>query len=305
MTRSAHMVSIAEKAEGRVRTLVSFADYTSYRLGGPAHVWVDAQREEGVGVMLREAADWDDPVLILGGGCNMLVSDNGWPGIVLHMGEEFAEITVEGNEIKAQAGARLMDLVTTAVTHGLGGMEQMAGIPGTVGGALRMNAGAFGQEIEAAVTQVEGFKYNGDPFSLTRNEIEFGYRSAPELEDKVITTARFVFEQEDPEVLTGRMEHVLDVRGKKQPLEYPSCGSVFKRPRGYFAGALIEESGLKGMRVGGAVVSEKHAGFILNTGNATSADVRELIRIVEEKVYETFGVQLEREVKLIGFADAV
>ena len=179
-------------------------------------------------------------------------------------------------------------------------MELLAGIPGGIGGALRMNAGAFGQEIEEVTESVFGYRHDGTRFEADRNKINFDYRRVPELEDVVITSARFRFKSAEAAVLEARIDDILALRQKKQPLNYPSCGSVFKRPVGYYAGALIEEAGLKGKQIGGAMISPKHAGFILNTDKATAADVYALIRLVEDSVMERFGVKLEREVKLIG-----
>jgi len=169
-----------------------------------------------------------------------------------------------------------------------------------VGGALRMNAGAFGQEIEQTTVKVSGFQLDGSPFEAERNEIDFSYRRVPQLERVVITSGEFRFKKTAASILKQRMNDILELRAKKQPLNYPSCGSIFKRPAGYYAGALIEEAGLKGERVGDAIISPKHAGFILNTGKANAADVFGLIRRIENRVWERFGVKLEREVKLIG-----
>ena len=201
------------------------------------------------------------------------------------------------------AGTRLMDLILAATKKGLGGLELLAGIPGGVGGALRMNAGAFGREIEANTELVSGYQYDGTPFEIDRHKINFNYRWVPELNEVVITSARFHFEAAAASVLSARVADILALRNKKQPLERPSCGSVFKRPAGYYAGALIEEAGLKGERIGGAMISPKHAGFILNTDNAKAADVYALIRRIEERVLQRFGVRLEREVRLIGKFD--
>jgi UDP-N-acetylmuramate dehydrogenase len=182
-------------------------------------------------------------------------------------------------------------------------MELLAGIPGGVGGALRMNAGAFGQEIEGVTESVCGFRDDGTPFEADRHKINFNYRRVPELDEVVITSARFDFKAAAASVLSARVADILALRNKKQPLKHPSCGSVFKRPTGYFAGALIEEAGLKGERIGGAMISPKHAGFILNTDTAKAADVYALMRRVEKRVLERFGVRLQREVKLIGEFD--
>jgi UDP-N-acetylmuramate dehydrogenase len=166
-----------------------------------------------------------------------------------------------------------------------------------------MNAGAFGQEIAATTRAVQGFRRDGSPFQAACHDITFDYRRVPELVDVIITSADFRFEKSDPLILSERMDDILALRTKKQPLRYPSCGSVFKRPAGYYAGALIEEAGLKGERIGGAMVSPKHAGFILNVDGASAADVYALINLIEKKVFDRFGVKLEREVRLIGEFD--
>jgi UDP-N-acetylmuramate dehydrogenase len=233
-----------------------------------------------------------------------LVSDGGWKGVTLAIGENLGGVAFSGLEAKVGAGVMLMDLVRAAVDRGLGGMETLAGIPGGIGGALCMNAGAFGREIESLTLEVAGYHTNGEPFHASRNELTFGYRRAPELEQVIITSARFRFQPEGCEVLKARTEDILRLREKKQPLDYPSCGSVFKRPAGYYAGALIEGAGLKGQRIGGAEISRKHAGFILNVAGATAADVYSLIRRIEQRVFERFGVRLEREVRLVGDFEA-
>jgi UDP-N-acetylmuramate dehydrogenase len=228
------------------------------------------------------------------------VSDAGWDGVTLYLGENFSGWTFDHGQVTVLAGTLLMDLIRTVVEEGLGGMELLAGIPGGVGGALRMNAGAFGQEIQQVITSVSGFRWDGSSFYAPRRKIAFMYRQAPELDKVIITAGHFCYEKQDVLKLKTRMEDILALRAKKQPLNFPSCGSVFKRPAGYYAGALIEEAGLKGERIGDALISPKHAGFILNTGNAKAAEVYALIRRIENRVIDRFGVQLEREVKLVG-----
>jgi UDP-N-acetylmuramate dehydrogenase len=229
-----------------------------------------------------------------------LVSDRGWDGVTLYLGENLSNYAFDHLQAKVLSGTLLMDLIRAAVKKGLAGMEQLAGIPGGVGGALCMNAGAFGQEIQQVTVSVGGFKQDGRPFSADHEEINFAYRRVQELENVIITSAIFHFTKVDALELNNRMQHILALRAERQPLEYPSCGSVFKRPPGYYAGALIEECGLKGKRVGGAMVSPKHAGFILNVERAKAVDVYALIQLIEARVWERFGVHLEREVKLIG-----
>ena len=294
---------IAEVADGEVHMNRSLAPFTSYRIGGSAAIWVAPGSEQGIARTLKTIYKKRLPFFILGRGSNVLISDKGWQGVTLYLSENLSGYTFEDNRATVKAGTLLMDFIRAATGRGLGGMELLAGIPGGVGGALRMNAGAFGQEIEAVTESVHGFKFDGTPYKANRSSINFSYRRVPDLDDVVITSASFRFETADASVLEARVEDVLALRNKKQPLNHPSCGSVFKRPVGYYAGALIEEAGLKGHRIGGAMISPKHAGFILNTDKARAADVYALIRLVENTVHERFGVRLEREVKLIGKFD--
>jgi len=298
---------IAEQLAGvagvEVKTDEIIAPYTSYKIGGPAAVWAAPASEDVIGEVLAIVREAGIPLFILGLGSNLLVSDKGWPGVILYLGTNISGWRFDGTTATVMAGTCLLDLIRDAVEQGLGGMELMAGIPGSVGGALRMNAGAFGQEIEQTTVKVRGFQQDSTPFEAGRQEINFCYRRVPELERVVITSGQFRFKKTAAGTLKKRMDDILSLRAKKQPLHYPSCGSVFKRPPGYYAGALIEEAGLKGEYVGGAMVSSKHAGFILNTDNAKAADVFSLIRRIEDRVWDRFGVKLEREVKLIGEFD--
>ncbi len=294
---------LATVYDGDIQVGKSLAPYTSYKIGGPTAVWVAPVSENRVGRILDLIYRNDIPLFVLGRGSNVLISDRGWDGVTLYLGENLSAVTFDCRDARVLAGTLLLDLVRAAVKKGLAGMEQLAGIPGGIGGALRMNAGAFGQEIESTTREIKGFHRNGSPFHATRNDIQFDYRRVPELEDVIITSAIFRFEESDPHMLSARMDDILALRAKKQPLGYPSCGSVFKRPAGYYAGALIEEAGLKAERIGGAIVSPKHAGFILNLNQASAADVNALITLIEKKVYDRFGVRLEREVRLIGEFD--
>ena len=291
---------LADVVDGQIRTDRPLAPFTSYKIGGPTAVWVAPVTKAGVGRALEVIHENKTPLLILGRGSNLLVSDHGWDGVTLYLGENFSNWTFDHRQAKVLAGTLLMDLIRAAVKKGLSGLELLAGIPGGVGGALRMNAGAFGQEIEQVTVSVSGFRRDGTPFSADRRKITFDYRRVPELEKVVITSALFHFEKENAGTLKTRMEDILALRAGKQPLNYPSCGSVFKRPAGYYAGALIEETGLKGKSLGGARISRKHAGFILNVANAKAVDIYALIQLIEARVLDRFGVQLEREVKLIG-----
>jgi len=298
---AAHLASVAE---GDVETGKPLAPYTSYGIGGPTTIWAAPRSPQGVQRVLEAVHSAGAPLFVLGRGSNLLVSDRGWQGVTLYIGENLKGMEFTDVAADVLAGSRLMDLINAALSRGLGGMEALAGIPGGVGGALRMNAGAFGREIESLTLEVAGFTSDGCPFRAARTDLTFGYRRAPELDRVIITSARFRFQPDCPQTLKSRADEILAMRARRQPLEHPSCGSVFKRPPGYFAGALIEETGLKGERIGGAEVSCKHAGFILNVAGATAADVYRLIRLIEERVHARFGVRLEREVRLVGdFSD--
>jgi len=296
---------LAAGADGEVACDRLLAPFTTYRIGGPTALWAAPRSEAGVQRVLQAVHAAGAPLFVLGRGSNLLVSDRGWPGVTLYIGENLSGVRLAGHEAEALAGTLLMDLVGATIAAGLGGLELLSGIPGGLGGALRMNAGAFGREIESITAEVRGFTADGSLFTAARNALSFGYRRVPELDEVVVTSARLRFEPDSPAVLRARSEDILAMRALKQPLEHPSCGSVFKRPPGYYAGALIESCGLKGEREGGAEISCKHAGFILNVGGASAQDVHRLIRRIEQRVHERFGVRLEREVRLVGdFADA-
>lgn len=279
----------------------TLALFTSYGTGGVTHIWAEPYTIEAVGQILVRVHEENVPLFVLGFGSNVLVADQGWPGVTLTIRENLESVSFDEEYCRAGAGTALQSLIHNSISLGFGGMELLSGIPGSVGGALRMNAGAFGQEISETVKKVYGFRLDGTEVELKKEDIDFSYRSSPQLNEVVITEADFQFIPSDADVLKTRSKDILDIRSKKQPLEYPSCGSVFKRPPGYYAGVLIEEAGLKGKRVGNAVVSTKHAGFIVNQGNASSEDIYHLIQEVQEQVYRKFGVRLEREVKLIGW----
>ena len=276
------------------------APYTAYRIGGPSDLWVAPREEADVFACVRLAHSLNVPLFVLGRGSNVLISDNGWRGITLYLGENYSGWTISEQSAEVRSGSLLNDLVSATVEAGLSGIELLAGIPGGLGGALRMNAGAFGQEIAPVVEMVRGISMNGESFKAEGGQIDFGYRKVPILDQVVITRARLHFKKENAATLKRRVADILKMRARKQPLQFPSCGSVFKRPTGYYAGALIEEAGLKGKRIGGAEVSQKHAGFILNVADARAEDVYGLIRYIEQEVKDRFGVSLEREVRLVG-----
>ena len=274
--------------------------YTTFRIGGPADVMFFPETPQEILVAQALATESGVPVTVIGCGSNLLVSDAGIRGLVIALGKPFSRIEVRGNAIFAQAGARLSAVANAALAHGLTGLEFASGIPGSVGGGAYMNAGAYGGQLSDVLTEVELLR-DGMAVRVPASEMDFGYRHSAAMESgALITGATFALQPGDPEEIRARMDDLNGRRRDKQPLEYPSAGSTFKRPEGYFAGALIEQAGLKGCRIGGAMVSEKHAGFIVNAGNATAQDVFELIMRVQHTVLDRSGVWLEPEVRLIG-----
>ena len=287
--------------KGRVETDIPMRELTTLRVGGKADCVVFAGSESDVEQIALFCADRDVPLTVVGRGSNLLVRDGGLSGVVLLMGKTFAGVRVEENRVYAQAGATLGAAARAAQQAGLAGLEFAEGIPGSVGGGVRMNAGAYGGEMSGAVERVRVLQKNGEVIWLDKAQMDFGYRhSAVEECGAVVLEAVFALQPDDREAIAARMSDYAVRRREKQPLTYPSAGSFFKRPEGYFAGKLIEDAGLKGASVGGAQVSEKHAGFLINMGNATAADFLQLKDLVQRTVYEKYGVQLEPEVRIIG-----
>ena len=294
---------LAAAAHGKLKFSEPLAAYTSYRIGGPTDVMVFPDSESEIAAILKIIHHAALPLLVIGKGSNLLVSDYGWDGVAVYLGDNLSGWWFEEEKVQTMAGTPLLDFIRACCENSLAGLEKLAGIPGTVGGALKMNAGAFGQEIGTVTETVHGYKLDGTPFSVQGSKIGFCYRQAPGLKDIILTRSSFTLSQGDRALLDTEMEATLARRAAKQPLACPSCGSVFKRPEGHYAGALIEASGLKGKKIGGAMVSPKHAGFIVNTGKARAMDIYTLIRLIEKKIKDDFGVVLEREVKLIGRFD--
>lgn len=278
---------------------VPLASYTSFKTGGKAAVFCVPKNKYELTCVLRDAADSNVPVYIMGRGTNLLVSDSGVDGLVVMLKAKLSGVEWNGEYVTSPAGVPLGLLARESVKRGYTGLEWAAGIPGTVGGAVAMNAGAYGGEMSKVLTDVS-FYVAGMVVDTQVKEGDMGYRSSAFAAPRRVTvSARMKLERGDGGELE-RMNEFLKQRKAKQPLKYPSAGSTFKRPEGFFAGKLIEEAGLKGMRIGGAVVSEKHAGFIVNKGGATSTDIYRLSELVINKVFENSGVRLEREVKLWG-----
>ncbi len=275
------------------------ASFTTYRAGGRAEAAVRPGTPEELLWLAGWCRERQVPLLVLGRGSNVLVSDRGLPGVTA-LTDRLGAINFSGAAVEAQAGALWDDLARLSAEAGLGGLEKTSGIPGSVGGAARMNAGAFGQETFDRLASVEAFDSSGAVLKLLKRDIRHGYRRAQGLDGLTILSVRFELQPAEAAVLLQDRSCVLAAREVKQPLDYPSAGSVFKRPPGDFASRLIDAAGLKGRRVGGAQVSEKHAGFIINSGGATAGDIYSLMQEVRAAVKEKSGVTLELEQILLG-----
>lgn len=275
--------------------------HTTFRVGGTADFFVEIGSPEELADIIDYLKQTERSYFILGNGSNLLVGDKGYEGVILHLGSRFSDIGVDGNRITAKAGALLSTVARIAVSNSLAGFEFAAGIPGTVGGAMVMNAGAYDGEMRQIVSKVTVMNMDGEILELDNETMEFGYRtSIIKNRPFIVLSAEFSLKPGEQSEIKARMDDFNARRRSKQPLEYPSAGSTFKRPEGYFAGKLIMDAGLRGYRIGGAQVSEKHCGFIINIGNATAADISELMEEVKEKVEKQFSVTLEPEVIRIG-----
>lgn len=275
--------------------------HTTFRIGGNADIFVRPESKEQIAEILRLCRKQDVPYFILGNGSNLLVGDRGFRGVVINIMDNMNDIKVDGGIIKAQAGAMLIKVSRAARDNSLTGLEFASGIPGTIGGAIYMNAGAYGGEMKDVVTQVTAMDAEGEIYTFGTDELEFSYRhSVIQQRDLIVLDVTMKLAAGDQKIIDDRMSELAVARRTKQPLEYPSAGSTFKRPEGYFAGKLIMDAGLRGYRVGDAQVSEKHCGFVVNRGNATADDVIKLIDDVKAKVSEEYDVVLEPEVRMIG-----
>lgn len=275
--------------------------HTTFRIGGPADLFVTPGSIQAVADSIRICKETQTPYAVIGNGSNLLVSDTGYRGVIIQIGRNLNQVSVNGEEIRAQAGAMLSVIAKTALSESLTGFEFASGIPGTLGGAAVMNAGAYGGEMKDVLTEVTVLTREGEIRTVPAGKLEMGYRTSLAAKNGwIILEAVLKFQKGDAEAIRGRMEELKMQRVTKQPLDLPSAGSTFKRPEGYFAGKLIMDSNLRGYQVGGAQVSEKHCGFVINTGNATAEDVRTLMADVQRIVMEKFGVKLEPEVKFLG-----
>lgn len=276
-------------------------DHTTFRIGGEAACFVKISNAEQLMKLIPYLKKVDTPYFILGNGSNLLVSDKGYDGVILQVADKFARIETQGSVLKVQAGAMLSQVARYAMEHSLSGLEFASGIPGTIGGGVVMNAGAYEGEMKQLVESVTVLNDEGEIMELDNSTMEFGYRSS------IIKNRHFIvlevclrLQQGIQQEILTKMEELSEKRREKQPLAYPSAGSTFKRPEGYFAGKLIMDAGLRGYSIGGARVSEKHCGFVINTGKATAEDVAEVIKEIQDRVKDRFGVMLEREVIYLG-----
>lgn len=275
--------------------------HTTFRVGGNADFFLEISSAEELADIIKYLKQTEHSYFILGNGSNLLVGDKGYEGVILHLGERFSEIRAEGGTLTVQAGALLSAAAREAARLGLSGMEFASGIPGTIGGAVVMNAGAYDGEMKQIISMVTVMTDEGEILELDNETMEFGYRtSIIKNRPFIVLSARLELKKGNPEEIKEKMEDFGNRRRSKQPLEYPSAGSTFKRPEGYFAGKLIMDAGFRGYRIGGAQVSEKHCGFIINVGNASAADISELMDEVIEGVKEKFDVTLEPEIIRIG-----
>lgn len=276
--------------------------HTTFRIGGPADLMVLPTTEEQAAAVIRACAEAEVRPYLLGLGSNLLVSDAGLRGVVLKLAENLSQVQVQENRLICQAGASNEQVAKTAQAHGLAGYEFASGIPGTIGGAAIMNAGAYDGEFSQVAESVRCITPAGDLVEISADQAQWSYRHSMMMDEGyLVAGATLTLQPQDPAVIQKRMDDLRQRRESKQPLEMPSAGSTFKRPEGHFAGKLIQDSGCQGLTVGGAQVSTKHAGFVVNTGNATAADVLGLIEEVQKRVMERFGVVMEPEVRMWGF----
>lgn len=275
--------------------------HTSFKTGGNAKVFVEPANESELSAAIGLCKENAIRFYIIGNGSNLLFPDEGFDGVIIKIGKMFSDIKANGEVITAGAGALLSKVASVALTEELTGFEFAAGIPGSIGGAICMNAGAYDGEMKDIVSSVKLMDYEGNVVVKNCEEMDFSYRhSIISSSDYVVLSVGFKLKKGDKEEIKAIMQDLQCRRKEKQPLEYPSAGSTFKRPEGYFAGKLIQDAGLRGYKVGGAMVSEKHCGFVINADNATSDDIINLIKDVQRIVYDKFGVKLEPEVKIIN-----
>ncbi len=286
--------------EDRARTDEPMSAHCTFRTGGNAAVFAEPSSEEELARLVSALMEMGAPYFVVGRGSNLLIPDEGYDGVIIGIGKRMSDIRTNGNRIYAAAGASLAAVAAEALSHSLSGMEFASGIPGTVGGAVYMNAGAYGGEMKDITVSSRYVAPDGGIKEISGAQHDFGYRHSVFCErGGIVTSSVFELTGGDFDEIKAHMAELNARRREKQPLEYPSAGSTFKRPEGYFAGKLIQDSHLAGFSIGGAAVSDKHCGFVINKGGATSADIMAVIEHVQKTVFEKFGVMLEPEVKIL------
>lgn len=305
MDKLENITSIALILGQHIKLNEPLCEHTTFKIGGEAKVFIEISNSNALCELVRLARKNEIKYMILGKGSNLLFDDRGFNGVIFYLGSLFSEVTVSGKTITAQAGASLMSVCKAALENSLSGLEFAYGIPGSIGGAVYMNAGAYGGEIKDVLVSCEVLSESGELITVTAEDMELSYRHSIFQSDKyVILSAKFLLDDSSKkDDISKRMNELLKRRKDKQPVEYPNAGSTFKRPEGFFAGKLIEQSGLRGYTVGRAQVSQKHCGFVINLGGATFKDVTELISYVQKKVLEDSGQFLECEVLIKNYDD--
>ena len=297
---------LCDSYQMKFMTDVPLDGHTTFHIGGKADYWIEINSVQGLSAVLRLCCECHQPYFVMGRGSNILASDNGYRGLILHLGNAFSEIRFQDDTtLVCQSGAMLTTVSRIAGEHQLSGMEALSGIPGTVGGAVFMNAGAYKHEMKDIVVSCTYLDSAGTEHVLTQEKLDFSYRHSffTDHQDDIIISVTMKLQKDDPEAISSRMQDYAERRKSKQPLNFPSAGSTFKRPEIGFASQLIDECGLKGYQVGDAQVSEKHAGFVINLNHATCAQVLQLCRDVHDKVLAETGCILELEPVLLGFQD--
>lgn len=290
------------KVSNNIKLCEEMKLHTTFRIGGPADYYAEPESKEEVRELLLLCRREKIPYYIIGNGSNLLVGDKGFRGLIIQIGKKLSQITFSENQmVTAETGVMLSKLSLEIAEKGYTGFEFAGGIPGTLGGAVTMNAGAYGGEIKDCIVSAEVIDDEGNIFTLSKEELNLGYRnSVIQQKSYIVLSASFQFEKSQKKAVLDTISDLNQRRREKQPLNYPSAGSTFKRPEGYFAGKLIMDAGLRGYRVGGIMVSEKHCGFVINVDNGTAKEVLMLIEEVQRRVFEQFGVHLEPEVRMIG-----
>lgn len=292
---------IRREVDGRCITRELLLKHTSLRVGGPAAIYVYPAGITSLSTLLQLCRTREIEVLLIGYGTNLLVCDDGFNGCVIDLTTAFADVEVENNRIRTGSGVWLNDVVKLSADNGLAGLEKLAGIPGSVGGGMSMNCGAFGSYISDFLTELEVMESGGEIRTLMKPEVEFGYRRAPGLVDRIVLRADFQLEKEEPDLVNSRIDETIAERFKRNVMTLPSAGSVFRNPEGHFAAQLLEAVGAKGMKIGGAEVSSEHANVIVNKRACSAADIYGLISKLRELVYKQFDLELELELRTVGF----